>query len=173
MICGAAHADATYDGYRRPDRVIAALGLAAGQRVADVGAGLGYLTFRLAAAVGPTGRVVATDIDAIALEALSALAPAFPNLVVRKATPDDPGLERAAYDLVLLAFVDQYLRDRADYLSRLRRALVKGGRLAVLNRQVFRDELVFAAGRAGFTVVAEVQGLPGQFLLLLAVRRGP
>jgi len=158
---------AAVDRHRQPERVVAALGLAPGQRVADVGAGTGYFTFRLAAAVGPTGRVVATDIDDAALAALRAHRPALAQVVVRKVTPDDPGLEPRAYDLVFLAQVDQYLRDRAAYLARLRGALAPGGRVAVLNRRVFRDQLLAAAARAGYRVAAEVTDLPDHFLVLL------
>src|SRR5206468_5635651 len=61
---------AQYERYRAPSTILAGLQLAPGLRVADVGAGRGYLTTRLAAAVGPTGRVVATDIDASALAAI-------------------------------------------------------------------------------------------------------
>src|SRR5215831_4895227 len=73
---------AAFDQYRQPNRVVAALGLRRGQRVADVGAGHGYLTFRLADAVGPEGLVVATEIDDEALDALRAHR--AKNVVVRK-----------------------------------------------------------------------------------------
>src|SRR4051812_47057700 len=68
-VASRAMSQAAYDGWRQPDAVIAALGLSPGQVVADVGAGKGYLSGRLARAVGPTGRVVATDIDPDALAA--------------------------------------------------------------------------------------------------------
>jgi predicted methyltransferase len=155
-----------YDDLRAPERVIAALGLRPGQRVADVGAGDGYLTFRLAAAVGPAGRVVATDIDDAALATLRARR--APNVDVRKVAPDDPGLEAGAYDLVLLSAVDQYLQDRARYLEKLRAALAPGGRVAVTNRPAFRAPLLEAAARAGFEVAGEVTDLPVDYLVLLA-----
>ncbi len=123
------------DRHRQPERVIAALGLVPGERIADVGAGRGYFTFRLAAAVGPTGRVVATDIDDHALATLRASATA--NVEVRKVTAADPGLEPASYDLVFLSEVDQYLPDRVDYLRRLGAALAPHGRIAVTNRRDF------------------------------------
>jgi len=167
-VQGRPQADERYDRYRQPERVLAALGLARGQRVADIGAGSGYLTFRLLDAVGPAGRVVATDIDDKALAALRAHAPAPPNLVVRKVAADEPGLEAGAYDLVLMSFVDHYLRDRVAYLGKLRAALSDKGRLAVVNRGVFRDALVDAARRAGFAIVSEVTDLPGQFLVVFA-----
>lgn len=160
-------AASTEDRIRQPDRLVAALGLERGQRVADVGAGRGYLTFRLADAVGPAGRVVATDIDDGALAVLRAHEPRRANVVVRKVAPDDPGLEPASFDLVLLSEVDQYVPDRAAFLDRLRAALAPGGRIAVTNRPVFRAPLVAAARRAGYTVAGEVSDLPVHFLLFL------
>jgi tRNA A58 N-methylase Trm61 len=55
---------ARFDRDRRPDRVVAALGIGRGDAVADLGAGGGLMTVHLARAVGPTGRVVATDMGA-------------------------------------------------------------------------------------------------------------
>jgi predicted methyltransferase len=158
---------ATRDRFRQPDRVVAALGLLPGQRIADVGAGAGYLTFRLADAVGPRGRVVATDIDDAALAALRAQQPARANVVARRVAPDQPGLEPASYDLILLSEVDHYLPDRVAYLGKLRAALAPAGRIAVTNRRAFRGPLVAAAGRAGYTVVGEVTDLPSHFLVFL------
>jgi tRNA A58 N-methylase Trm61 len=151
--------------------VVAALGLRHGQRVADIGAGAGYLTFRLAEAVGPTGRIVATEIDDAALAALRDGVRSHPNVTPRKVLPDDPGLERAAYDLILLSEVDQYLSDRTAFLRRLRSALAPGGRIAVTNRRLFRAPLVVAGEAAGYVIAREVTDLPGHFLIFLTVRR--
>src|SRR5579862_449938 len=101
-----------YDRYRRPDLIIAALGLVNGETVADIGAGKGYLTHRLAAGVGASGRVVATDVDARALDAIEVAGEE--RIEKRVASADDPGLERGSFDLVLMAEVDQYLKDRVD-----------------------------------------------------------
>ncbi len=158
---------ATRDRFRQPERIIAALGLLPGQGVADVGAGHGYLTFRLVDAVGKTGRVVATDIDDVALAALNAHRPARANLVVRKVAPDSPGLEPGSYDLVLLSEVDHAVPDRVDFLIRLRAALAPAGRIAVTNRRALRAPLVTAAERAGYTVANEITDLPVHFLLFL------
>jgi ubiquinone/menaquinone biosynthesis C-methylase UbiE len=159
---------AAFDRYRQPERVIAALGLELGRRVADVGAGRGYLTFRLAAAVGPKGRVVATDIDDAALDALRAHH--ADNVVVRKVAPDDPGLEAGSFDLIFLSEVDQYLPERVAYLRKLRAALAPGGRLAVTNRRGFRPALLTAADEAGYAVVGEITDLPNHFLVILRPR---
>lgn len=144
---------------------MAALQLKPGQHVADVGAGRGYLTGRLSAAVGPSGTVVATDVDPAALAALRAHAAG--NVTTRLVAAADPGLEPSAFDVILLAEVDHLLGDRADYLRRLRVALAPGGRIAVTNRMVYRAALVDAAGRAGLTVERETTGLPGHSLIFL------
>src|SRR4051812_16836625 len=122
-------AQAAFDRMRRPDELVAALKLRPGDTVADVGAGSGYLTHRLAAAVGANGRVVATDVD---FAALLQIGPSKP-IEIRKVAPDDPALEPDAYDLILLSEVDHLLGDRADYLRRLKPALKPGGRVAVCN----------------------------------------
>src|SRR5262249_41357653 len=136
--------------------------------VADVGAGRGYLTDRLALAVGPHGRVVATDIDESALAAIAARPRPSGSAPVttQKVAPDRPGLARGAYDLILLAEVDHLLPDRTAYLALLRPALAARGRLAVSNRQVYRARLVSAAAQAGFMLIRESSVLPGQFLAI-------
>ncbi|HEY8146054.1 MAG TPA: methyltransferase [Kofleriaceae bacterium] len=163
-----------YDAWRRPDALVAALGLRPGDAVADVGAGRGYLTGRLAAAVGPSGRVVATDIDAPALAELAGLppAPGAAPIETRRVAADRPGLEAGRYDLILLAEVDHYLADRAGYLRQLSAALSERGRIAVSNRLQHRAALLAAAREAGLVIQAEhTAELPGQFLVLLAPRR--
>ena len=156
-----------YETYRQPARIVAGLALAPGMRVADVGAGRGFLTTRLAAAVGPSGHVVATDIDGAALAAI----PRLPAIETRRVQPDDPGLERGAYDRILMAEVDQYLPDRAAYLGKLVRALKPHGFIAVANRLPYRAPLVAAAEAAGLRVAELPVTLPAQFYLKLEAAR--
>ena len=156
-------ARAAYDAYRQPERVVRALGIVAGQRVADVGAGRGYLTGRLAAAVGPARRVVATDIDPKALAAI----PRAPNIETRLVEPDDPGLEPAIYDRILVAEVDQYLADRVHWFHRLAGALAPGGFIAVTNRLTYRTAMREAAGDAGLRVIEVPVELPAHFFFRL------
>jgi predicted methyltransferase len=158
---------ADYDRWRRPDLLLAALELGLGQRVADVGAGRGYLTHRLAAAVGPAGRVVATDVDAAALAAIGPDRAGSAPIERRVVEPRDPGLEPGRYHRVLLAQVDHLLADRVAFLTAVRRALVPGGRVLVSNRLPHRAGLLAAVEPAGFRVVAE-RDLPGQFAVVLA-----
>lgn len=164
-----------YDRWRQPDRVLAALDLAPGHRVADVGAGTGYFTLRLAEAIGPRGRVVATDVDPRALAALGELArraaarpdPGAAPVEVRRVEPADPGLEPGSYDRILLSQVDHLVPDRPGYLRRLGRALGPGGRIVVVNRLPHRAGLLRDAAAAGLAVDRDLTDLPGQTLVIL------
>lgn len=157
---------AAFASFRRPEAVIAALAVPPGAVVAEVGAGSGLLTIPLARAVGPSGRVVATDLDEDALAALRerVSAAGLRHVLPRRVPADSAGLEAAAYDLVLLAHVDHLLPDRASYLRGLRAVLRPGGRIAVCNREDRAPGLRSAAQAAGLSVRELVVDLPGQFL---------
>src|SRR5438128_4957396 len=99
-----------FDSERKPEKVIEALGIKPGSRVADIGAGSGLLTVHLARAVAPNGKVVATDVDGAVLENLLAQrmqAAGLADVVERRVVDADrPGLEAGQYDAILLAEVD-------------------------------------------------------------------
>src|SRR5690242_1502038 len=61
---------ARFDAERKPEKIVEALAIGPGSRVADIGAGTGLLTVHLARAVAPNGKVVATEVDGTALELL-------------------------------------------------------------------------------------------------------
>jgi SAM-dependent methyltransferase len=155
------------DRYRRPDLLVAALGISTGSAVADVGAGTGYLTHRLAARAGTAGRVTATDIDAAALAHIGASAPGEAPITTRAVSPDDPGLEPGAYDLILLSQVDHLLADRAAYLRKLVPALKPGGRIAISNRRVYLAPALDAAQQAGLSSAGSYEGLAAHFLIVV------
>ena len=158
----------SYDRSRVPEKVVGALGLKPGLRVADVGAGRGYLTFRIADAVRPSGRVVATDVDEDAVETLKIRAEGRPEVSVRQTSEENPGLEAGAYDLILMSEVDHFLHDRVTFLIKLRAALAPGGRLAVTHARALRPPLEAAARQAGFAVASEFDELPDHYLLIFA-----
>jgi predicted methyltransferase len=120
------------DAFSQPERVLEALDVAPGARVADLGAGDGYFTAPLARAVGPAGRVYAVEVSARSLRALRRLAREHPNVEVVEATHDDPRLPDGEIDLVLLSSVYHHLDDRLAYFARLRRDLAPAGRVAVI-----------------------------------------
>ena len=121
------------DRWQQPDRVIAALAVREGDRVADLGAGPGYFTFRLAGRVGPQGQVYAvdTDSDMSSMIADTAARDDVRNVVVVEAAPDDPMLPEPV-DLVLMVNAFHHLPERATYLTTLSRYLRPDGRIAII-----------------------------------------
>src|SRR5688500_14889236 len=105
-----------FDAERAPAKIIAELGVKPGSRIADIGANTGLLTVHLARAVSPGGKVTATDIDAGVLGLLqNRIAKAGLSDVVdtRVVPPDQPELEPATYDVILLSQVDHLFTDPA------------------------------------------------------------
>ncbi len=156
-----------FDRERRPDVVIATIGLKPGDVVADVGAGTGLLTIHIARAVSPGGHVVATDVDAAVLDLLaSRMADAGLSEVVERevVAPEDPGLEPGAFDVILLAQVDHYFQDPVSWLKKAIPALRPGGRIVITNRVHHRTDGLEAAQKAGLRKVRESTDIPGQYV---------
>jgi ubiquinone/menaquinone biosynthesis C-methylase UbiE len=170
-----AREQARFDAERRPEKVIEALGIHAGSRVADIGAGSGLLTVHLARAVKPNGRVVAPDIDGAVLDLLqSRLAAAgLADLVERRVVAaEQPGLEAASYDAILLAEVDHYFSDEVAWLKEATRALKPGGRIVISNRIHHRQRSMAAAQRAGLKLVSESTPVPTHFIAVFTAGGG-
>src|SRR5579872_6082244 len=87
-----------------PDKALAAIGIAKGSTVADIGAGSGYMTWRMAELVGPGGKVYANDIQPRMLELLKKNVEQrhLTNVVTVLGDTDDPKLPPSSLDLVLL-----------------------------------------------------------------------
>lgn len=126
--------DPSRDTWQKPDLVIAALELAPDQVVADVGAGTGYFTVRLARAV-PKGRVIATDIepDMVRYLADRAKKEQLANIDAQLAGATDPKLAPASVDRILVVDVWHHLADRVAYARGLAAALRPGGKLAIVD----------------------------------------
>jgi len=169
-------------GWQKPERVLRALGLRRGQVVADVGAGPGFWTLRLARAVGPAGRVYAVDPEPVMLDALRAR---LGRTGVGNVTPvlgrgDDPHLPPASCDVALIVNAYHHFADGPAFLRRLARALRRGGRLANIDfdkretpvgppvgHRVAREAFLRDARRAGLRLVAEHRFLPYQYFVVL------
>ncbi len=125
----------TRDGWQQPERVISALGIRAGDRVADLGAGSGYFTVRLAQAVGPSGRVYAVDVDEAMNQYLQkrVAQAGLSNVDVILGRFEDPLLPDGGVDLALVVDTYHHLEGRTTYFRNLRRDLAPGGRVAVID----------------------------------------
>jgi SAM-dependent methyltransferase len=118
----------------KPDLALDEIGIAKGAVVADVGAGAGYFTWRLAERVGPSGKVYANDLEPKMLELLRV------NLAQRKianvepvlGTIMDPKLPAGALDLILLVDVYHEFSEPQRMLRAMRESLKPDGRLVLL-----------------------------------------
>jgi 2-polyprenyl-3-methyl-5-hydroxy-6-metoxy-1,4-benzoquinol methylase len=171
-----AREQARFDSERKPEKVIEALGIKAGSRVADVGAGTGLLTVHLARAVAPSGTVVATDIDGAVLELLQSrlAAVGLAEIVERRVVGSEtPGLEAGAYDAILLAEVDHYFTDEVSWLSAATAALKPGGRIVISNRIHHRTKSMAAAQKAGLVLQSESTPVPTHFIAVFTAPPAP
>jgi ubiquinone/menaquinone biosynthesis C-methylase UbiE len=116
--------------------------IAEGTTVADIGAGEGYYTVRLAERVGPQGRVLAQDIDREALNRLAqrVLRERLDNVSVRLGTPDDPRLPENSFDRVFMVHMYHEVQEPYAFLWRMRPALRKGGQVIVVDVDRPTDE---------------------------------
>jgi ubiquinone/menaquinone biosynthesis C-methylase UbiE len=118
----------------QPDAALDAIGIAKGSTAADIGAGAGYFTWRLAERVGPSGKVYGNDIQPQMLELLrkNMAARNIANVEPILGAVDDPKLPRDAVDLVLLVDVYHEFSAPQAMLRRIRESLRKDGRLVLL-----------------------------------------
>jgi SAM-dependent methyltransferase len=118
----------------QPDAALDAIGVQAGTAAADIGAGAGYMTWRLAERVGPSGKVYANDIQPKMLELLrrNVEQRKLANVVPVLGAVDDPKLPRGAIDLVLLVDVYHEFSEPQQMLRRIREALRPDGRLVLV-----------------------------------------
>ena len=129
------------DRWQQPEVVIHSLSLQPGNQVADLGAGGGYFTFRLADAVGPTGKVYAVDIDKGNLEYIAnqAAKRGYRNVETVLAKPDDPLLPEGTVDLIFTCNTYHHLTNRTELFS-IRRALPTA-RVAVSRSSTWREKV--------------------------------
>jgi len=122
------------DDWQQPQKVIAALEIQPGAVVADLGSGGGYFTFRLAEAVGPSGKVYAVDIDRdmVDLIARRTTEQGRSNIEVILAKPEDPLLPKASVDLIFTSNTYHHIENRVAYFANLRKYLRPDGQVAII-----------------------------------------
>lgn len=128
-----------------PEKTLDSLEIREGSTVVDLGAGAGYFSLRLAERVGPSGRVLATDVQPEMLKLLrgNMARKGIKNVTTLLATESDPRLPDGAVDLALLVDVYHELSRPAEILERVRRSLKTGTENGIAGRLVlveFRGE---------------------------------
>lgn len=199
-VTGAAEGDGA-GGFPKPDRPVSGLGakqfstedardergeaesvmrlaeVSPGMRVADIGAGEGYYTVRLAEKVGPEGRVLAQDIDREVLDRLGdrVVRERLDNVSIKLGAADDPKLPENSFDRIFLVHMYHEVQDPYAFLWNMWPALKAGGQVIVVDRDRPTDQhgippllLSCELEATGFRLVAfkdapELQGYYAQF----------
>ena len=127
--------DPSRDSWQKPEALFAVLHVTPGATVADLGAGTGYFSVRLARAVGAAGRVLALDVEPGLVAYMKARMERekLPQVEAKLVPADDPGLPKAGVDLVLIVDTWHHLDDRLHYVAKLAAGLKPGGRVAVVD----------------------------------------
>jgi SAM-dependent methyltransferase len=125
----------TRDGHGEAERVMNLLGIMPGQRVADVGAGLGYYTVRLSRRLGLGATIYATDVKAEYLDQLRARLKREQIDWVRTilGRPRDPLLPMNSVDVVILSHMYHEIENPYEFLYRLQPALAPGARVGIID----------------------------------------
>ncbi|MYG02637.1 MAG: class I SAM-dependent methyltransferase [Acidobacteriia bacterium] len=171
----------------QPDRLVNSLDIQPGATVVDLGAGVGYFTWRLASKVGPAGKVIAVEIQQEMLDmlAVNLRERGIENVEPVLATPQNPRLPPAAVDLVLLVDVYHELAHPALTLAHIRRSLKPAGRLVIVEYRKSQPELPIhplhkmsvaevrsEVEPAGFDLEEVLEFLPSQHVIIFTPASG-
>ena len=171
----------TRNDWQQPARVMVDLGIKEGASVADVGCGTGYFAFRFSKAVGPKGKVFATEISDKGLKAVNDRAKKdnITNIQTIKSDPNKTKLAPESVDLATIVNVLHHVKkeDRAPLVKDIAAALKPGGSFFIIdwrvkakishdkNHRVPRADLVKLAEDAGLKLDAEFFYLENQVFL--------
>jgi ubiquinone/menaquinone biosynthesis C-methylase UbiE len=158
-----------------------ALGIGDGSVVADLGAGGGWFTIRLARRVGPNGLVYAQDVQPQMIESIARRVQreGLRNVRTVLGRDDDPGLPGETLDAALMVDAYHEVQSRVAFLQNVRRALKPRGRLGIvdfrkdglgpgppLDDRIERSAVIGDARAAGLRLLATDETLPFQYVLV-------
>jgi SAM-dependent methyltransferase len=164
-----------------PSQALQLIDIRPGMVVADVGAGSGYMTMRLAALVGPHGKVIANDIQRPMLQIIEGKARAehLTNVDIVQGSETDVRLPASSVDLVLLVDVYHEFRHPQEMLRSIRRSLKDDGRLVFVEYRKEDPDIPIAPTHRmsvaevrtevtaeGFTFDNLIPGLPRQHIIV-------
>jgi len=181
-----------YEGFDRgewqkPDEVLRALGVRRGDRIADLGSGGGYFTFRLGKVTGPTGKVYAVDVDKGMNDYVAnrARQERRSNIEVILAKPDDPLLPESGVDIIFTTNTYHHLENRPAYFANASKYLRAKGRIAIIDfsgKQWFEffgghytpaEVIKREMKEAGYVLQKEFDFLPKQYFLIFSKKPTP
>jgi ubiquinone/menaquinone biosynthesis C-methylase UbiE len=169
------------DLWQRPDQIMDAMAIADASVVADIGAGSGWFTIRLARRVGPQGLVYAEDVQKEMINAISRRVSreGLGNVRPWLGQKNDPRLPPQSLDAVLIVDAYHEIENRVAVLSSLARALKPQGRIGLVDfrldgtgpgpspeERVSPDVVVKDAKEAGLRLVRQEPFLPFQYFLI-------
>ena len=170
--------DPKRDAWQKPHEVIQALALKRDAVIADIGAGTGYFSVRLASMV-PEGRLYAVDTEAAMVKHLAERGQreGLKNLTAIAAKPADPQLPQKV-DLALLVDVYHHVDNREQYFRKLSAALKPDGRVAIIDfrmdspvgppraARIAPERVKAEMKSAGYELMQEHAFLPNQYFLV-------
>ena len=172
----------------KPEVVIKAMKIRAGMTVADIGAGTGFFTRRLAKAVGPTGKIYAEDIQPQMLDLLrkDMEKEGIKNVVTVLGTDTDPKLPAHGIDRFLLVDVYHEFQKPEPMLASIRESLAPGGTVILVEYRLEGDtasyinikhrmsveQVLKEWNAAGFELADRIETLPSQHVFIFSARRG-
>jgi predicted methyltransferase len=176
------------ESLEHPDVVLAAMDLKPGQVVAEIGAGTGFFSRRIAKIVGPSGKVLANDIQPEMLELLRGYArkEGVSNIVPTLGTEVDPKLPSGGVDRVLLVDVYHEFQKPQEMLAKIRDSLAPGGTVTLVEYRGEGDSAAHISALhrmtekqvldewlpAGFLLLDQVETLPSQHVFVFSGKRG-
>ncbi len=172
--------DPKRDAYQKPHEVLTALAIEPGEVIADIGAGSGYFTFRLAHHVGDKGKVYAVDISPDMIRHLNRRIRELKamNVTAILADADDPLLADASIDRFFFSDSWHHIENQSKYLSLIKKMLKPGGEIIMIDfhkkelpvgppmqMKIAREDLIRQMGSNGFRHTKEHTFLPYQYFL--------
>jgi predicted methyltransferase len=169
------------DQWQKPDQIMDALAVAEASVVADVGAGSGWFTIRLARRVGPNGLVYAQDVQDLMLSAITRRVQreGLRNVRPVLGRDSDPRLPQGAFDAILIVDAYYEIVDRVTMLANLAGALKPQGRIGIVDfklegggpgpsrdERVSPDVVIQDAKKAGLRLLKQEASLPYQYFLI-------
>jgi arsenite methyltransferase len=173
------------DAYQKPQEVLAALDLKPGEIIADIGAGSGYFTLRLARHVSERGTVYAVDVSP---DMILHINRAIRDLKVTNvfsvlAEPDDPLLPVASVNRFFFSDSWHHIENQTKYLSLMKKMLKPNGEVVMidfdkketpvgppLKMRIAREDLIKQMTSNGFRLAKEHTFLPYQYFLVFLVK---